>query len=120
MPGSATSAGDAALKFPKTHPDYLIEEWIGGGGMGEVFRARQLSKKRPVAIKMISANSTIGDKASGYFRREIEVLRDLLMPSGQCHPSIVAFYEIYRDRLPVPAGDGVRRRQERPGMDQGL
>jgi hypothetical protein len=83
------------LKFPKTHPDYLIEEWIGGGGMGEVFRARQLSRGRPVAIKMISANNVLGDKASGYFRREIEVLRDLLMPGGQCHPSIVAFYEIY-------------------------
>ena len=83
------------LKFPKTHPDYLIEEWIGGGGMGEVFRARQLSRNRPVAIKMMSANSTLGEKANGYFRREMEVLRDLLMPSGQCHHSIVAFYEIY-------------------------
>jgi len=83
------------LKFPRTHPDYLIEEWIGGGGMGEVFRARQLSRSRPVAIKMISANSALGEKANGYFRREIEVLRDLLMPSGQCHHSIVAFYEIY-------------------------
>src|SRR5262249_29535132 len=52
------------LRFPKTHPDYLIEEWIGGGGMGEVFRGRQLSKNRPVAIKMISANPTIGEKAN--------------------------------------------------------
>ena len=83
------------LKFPKSHADYLIEEWIGGGGMGEVFRARQLSRGRPVAIKMISANNVLGEKASGYFRREIEVLRDLLMPGGECHPSIVAFYEIY-------------------------
>jgi serine/threonine-protein kinase len=83
------------LKFPRTHPDYLIEEWIGGGGMGEVFRAWQLSRNRPVAIKMISANCVLGEKANGYFRREIEVLRDLLMPNGQCHPSIVAFYEIY-------------------------
>jgi eukaryotic-like serine/threonine-protein kinase len=83
------------LKFPRTHADYLIEEWIGGGGMGEVFRARQLSRSRPVAIKMISANNAVGDKAGHYFRREIEVLRDLLMPGGQCHPSIVAFYEIY-------------------------
>jgi eukaryotic-like serine/threonine-protein kinase len=83
------------LKFPKTDPDYLIEEWIGGGGMGEVFRARQVSRNRPVAIKMISANSALGEKANGYFRREIGVLRDLLMPSGQIHPSIVAFYELY-------------------------
>ena len=83
------------LKFPKTHADYLIEEWIGGGGMGEVYRARQLSRNRPVAIKMMSTNSTVGDKANDYFRREIEVLRDLLMSEGQSHPSIVAFYEIY-------------------------
>jgi hypothetical protein len=83
------------LNFPRTHPDYLIEEWIGGGGMGEVFRARQLSRARPIAIKMISAHTALGDKASQYFRREIEVLRDLLMPSGRCHPSIVAFYEIF-------------------------
>jgi serine/threonine-protein kinase len=83
------------LKFPKTDPDYLIEEWIGGGGMGEVFRARQLSKNRPVAVKMMSANNAAGEKADGYFRREIRALRDLLMPDGQCHPSIVAFYELY-------------------------
>ena len=93
--GSATNVKPAGSSSPRPHADYLIEEWIGGGGMGEVFRARQLSQNRPVAIKMISTNSAIGDKASGYFRREIEVLRDLLMPSGQCHPSIVAFYEIY-------------------------
>jgi serine/threonine-protein kinase len=104
-PPSSSGGGDARLcsdcearrlKFPRTDPDYLIEEWIGGGGMGEVFRARQLSRGRPVAIKMMSANCAAGDKASGYFRREIEVLRDLLMPGGQCHPSIVAFYELYR------------------------
>jgi serine/threonine-protein kinase len=82
------------LKFPRTGADYLIEEWIGGGGMGEVFRARQLSQNRPVAIKMISSSSQLGDKARGYFRREIEVLRDLLMPGGKSHPTIVAFYEL--------------------------
>ncbi len=86
---------DRRLKFPKTATDYLIEEWIGGGGMGEVFRARQLSRNRPVAIKMLSTNSAIGEKAASYFRREIEVLRDLLMPGGRSHHSIVSFYELY-------------------------
>ncbi len=83
------------LKFPRTNPDYLIEEWIGGGGMGEVFRARQISKNRPVAIKMISGSSALGEKANRYFRREIEILRNLVMPNGSIHPSIVAFYELY-------------------------
>ena len=44
---------------------------------------------------MISSNSAMGEKANGYFRREMEVLRDLLMPNGGGHPSIVTFYEIY-------------------------
>jgi eukaryotic-like serine/threonine-protein kinase len=82
-------------KFPQTDPDYLIEEWIGGGGMGEVFRARQLSRNRPVAIKMMSSHSQMGTKASTYFKREIKVLRDLLMPGGKGHHSIVAFYELF-------------------------
>jgi eukaryotic-like serine/threonine-protein kinase len=82
-------------KFPKTDADYLIDRWIGEGGMGEVYRAWQLSKNRPVAIKMMRANATIGEKANGYFQREIDVLRDLLMPGGRCHPSIVAFYELF-------------------------
>jgi len=112
------------LKFPRTDPDYLIEEWIGGGGMGEVFRARQLSRGRPVAIKMISSNSAMGDKASGYFRREIEVLRDLLMPDGHCHPSIVAFYEIYevdsQFQLVMEYVDGMNALDWIKGLDRPL
>src|SRR5581483_12486574 len=54
-----------------------------------------LSKNRPVALKMMRTNPPIGEKANGYFQREIDVLRDLLMPGGRGHPSIVTFYELY-------------------------
>lgn len=83
-------------QFPETGPDYLIEEQIGEGGMGQVYRARQISRNRRVAIKMMLANSTAGDKAMDYFRREIQALRDMLMPSGKCHPSIVEFYDLFQ------------------------
>lgn len=82
--------------FPETSPDYLIEEMIGEGGMGSVYRARQISKGRRVAIKMMIANSTAGEKALSYFHREIQALRDMLMPGGKCHPSIVEFYELFQ------------------------
>jgi serine/threonine-protein kinase len=82
-------------KFPATHSDYLIERRIGGGGMGEVFLARQLSTNRPVAIKMMGPIGASNPKAKEYFRREMEVLKNLLMPTGQCHPNIVAFYDIF-------------------------
>ncbi len=78
-----------------TNPDYLIDKMIGGGGMGEVFLARELATNRPVAIKMMAATAVSSKKAKEYFRREMVVLKDLLMPSGECHPNIVAFYDIF-------------------------
>jgi serine/threonine-protein kinase len=82
-------------RFPKTDPDFLIERRIGGGGMGEVYLARQLSQNRPVAIKMMIPTGAAPRKAKEYFRREIQVMRNLLMPSGRCHSNIVAFYDIH-------------------------
>jgi serine/threonine-protein kinase len=89
---------DQRSRFPATDRDYLIERRIGGGGMGEVYLARQLSTNRPVAIKMMVPTVAAGDKAKEYFRREIEVLKNLLMPNGKCHPNIVAFYDIFELR----------------------
>jgi serine/threonine-protein kinase len=80
---------------PGTHPDYLIEKRIGSGGMGEVYQARELSTNRQVAIKMMVPTSAASEKAKDYFRREMMVLKDLLMPNGRCHPNVVAFYDIF-------------------------
>lgn len=82
-------------RFPETDPDFLIDELIGEGGMGEVYRATELSTGRRVAIKMMLAASTPDEKAFNYFRREIHVLKDLLTPGGKGHPGIVAFYDLF-------------------------
>jgi serine/threonine-protein kinase len=90
---------DACLErrrsFPLTHPDYLIERRVGAGGMGEVYLARQLSTNRAVAIKMLAPTSAASERAKDYFRREMQVLKDLLMPNGKCHRNIVTFYDIF-------------------------
>jgi eukaryotic-like serine/threonine-protein kinase len=83
-------------QFPETGPDYLIDELIGEGGMGQVYRALQISRNRRVAIKMMLANSTAGEKAVDYFHREIQALQGMLMPGGKCHPGIVEFYDLFQ------------------------
>lgn len=75
-------------KYPTPPNGYWIEERLGGGGMGEVFRARQLASQQTVALKMMIPSSAASDRAREYFRREMEVLKDLR------HPNIVTFYEM--------------------------
>jgi serine/threonine-protein kinase len=72
-------------QFPTPPEGYWIERYIGGGGMGEVYLARELATRQPVAIKMMMPTVPASDRARAYFRRELEVLRDLR------HPYIVAF-----------------------------
>jgi eukaryotic-like serine/threonine-protein kinase len=73
-------------KYPTPPPGHWIEHRIGGGGMGEVFMARQLATNRLVAIKMMIPTVAASDRAKAYFRRELEVLKNLR------HPNIVAYH----------------------------
>ncbi len=82
-------------RFPETAPGFLIDELIGEGGMGEVYRATELATGRRVAIKTMSPGAPPDEKAFNYFRREIHVLRDLLAPDGRGHPGIVAFHDLF-------------------------
>jgi serine/threonine-protein kinase len=83
-------------QFPDTSPEYVIEDLIGEGGMGQVYRALQISQNRRVAIKMMIANSTAGEKAIDYFHREIQALQGMLMAGGRGHPGIVEFYDLFQ------------------------
>ncbi len=63
---------------------YLIEDTIGRGAMAIVYRGRQLSTKRPVALKRLSTHSTEGIMR---FSREVRNHSQLK------HPNIVEFIE---------------------------
>lgn len=49
---------------------YLIEERLGEGGMGAVYRARHLLMERPVAIKVLHPNLVEDEPARIRFQRE--------------------------------------------------
>src|SRR4030095_14425802 len=65
---------------------YEIAEKIGEGGMGQVYRARDLTLKRDVAIKIIAAPLAHDDGARARFEREAQVVASLN------HPHIAAVY----------------------------
>ncbi len=81
----ASSPGlDVPRCWPKI-PGFLIDCELGRGGMGIVYRARQLGLSRIVAIKMIP----IGDPtAAARFRVEAEAIARLR------HPNVVKVYAV--------------------------
>ena len=62
--------------------DYRVEQVIGGGAMGVVYRARQLSmNERPVALKVLRANLVPRDpRFVERFRREAELAAQIQAP----------------------------------------
>lgn len=57
-----------------------ITALLGKGGMGEVYRARDLKLKREVAIKILSEEFSGDADRVSRFHREAEVLASLIIP----------------------------------------
>jgi serine/threonine-protein kinase len=83
-PPSHSPASDQSL--PRL-PGYQVLEWIGEGGMGVVYKARQLLTNRLVAVKMVNAGRD-DLAARARFLAEAEAAARLR------HPGVVQVYEV--------------------------
>lgn len=101
VPASRVSAAGAPLPRPRaaepgpplgpgrpTLDGYEIQNLLGSGGMGIVFRAYDLERRRPVALKVMNR---AGAAAILRFKHEFRALL------GVAHPNLVTLYELISD-----------------------
>src|SRR2546426_1750539 len=99
-PGESLRLADVTLSFEGAEDDplvgttlggYRIEERLGRGGMGTVYRATQLSLDRQVALKVLSADLTKDDAFVQEFLKEARAAAKLN------HPNVVQVYDALQE-----------------------
>jgi serine/threonine protein kinase len=71
----------AAFSPGTTFANYRVESLIGRGGMGVVYRARDLSLERPVALKLIAPELAQDAQFRARFLREPKLAASLDHPN---------------------------------------
>ncbi len=71
---------------PPSIPGLVDLELVRHGGMGVVFRAREVNLDRPVAVKVLSAASRLGPSM------RLRAIRESLLMASLRHPNVVQVY----------------------------
>jgi serine/threonine-protein kinase len=88
LSGTAPQEAGSAEKSEPNIAGFTIEEAIGRGGMGVVYRATQQALNRTVALKVILAGANANADERARFRTEAEAVARLQ------HPNIVQIHQV--------------------------
>lgn len=89
---SSMAAEEARVDYPERLGEFLLQEQIGHGGMGVVFRAVQKSLNRTVAVKILSPVWNTNERQLQLFENESRLIAKLR------HTHIVEIYGAGCDR----------------------
>jgi serine/threonine protein kinase/WD40 repeat protein len=88
LAGTDDPVVDFTVAQPKPPPGYQLLEELGRGGMGVVFKARQIGLDRLVALKMIRSGELADPVERARFEEEARAIGQL------SHPNIIQVYEV--------------------------
>src|SRR5580698_11070743 len=90
-PGRHISSGTSQGRFAPGYVlggRYRIVALLGKGGMGEVYRADDLSLEQPVALKFLPESLSGNENALARFRNEVRMARQV------SHPNVCRVYDL--------------------------
>jgi predicted Ser/Thr protein kinase len=91
QPGGAPHSGAVPLSATRVIGGYRMEDVIGRGAMGVVYKATQLALARPVAVKLISPEHA----TNPVFRERFE--RESRLAASVEHANVIPVYEARED-----------------------
>ena len=96
----------------ETFGPYRVVDRLGEGGMGEVYRARDTTLGRDVALKILPPDVAHDADRVARFRREAQILAALN------HPLIASIYGVDESRAPSLVSSWSRDRRSQSGSRQ--